>query len=122
MVRPDRNPGRRHQRDLLRATGRGGIDANGDGGVARGDRKGGVVLCIVQRSRESLFRDGEGGGEGGKAAPDAGRASDEGVGSADDRGVFAAGAGAVGAQFWNLAGTVAARASTGRGEHGGGGQ
>ncbi len=34
-------------------------------GLARGDRNPGAVLCIVQRPGEPLFRDGEGGGEGG---------------------------------------------------------
>ena len=31
LARPDRDSGRCHQRDLLRATGGGGIDADGDG-------------------------------------------------------------------------------------------
>jgi transposase len=38
LVRPDRDYGRRHQRDLLRTSGGGGIDADGDGGTEGSDR------------------------------------------------------------------------------------
>ena len=53
----------------------------------------GFVLCAVQRSWQSLFCDAEGWGKGGQAPPDASGASHEGVGSADDSGLFAASAG-----------------------------
>src|SRR6266545_7324147 len=38
LVRPDRDPGRRHQRDLLRPVGRRRIQHDGHGRPARGDR------------------------------------------------------------------------------------
>ena len=44
----------------------------------------GSVLCLVQRPGEPLFRDAEGGREGGQAPADAGGAGDEGAGGADD--------------------------------------
>jgi len=47
-------------------------------------------LRALQRSGQPLFRDAEGRGEGGQAPPDASGASDEGVGSADDSGLFPA--------------------------------
>src|SRR6202167_5158340 len=37
LVRPDRDSGRRHERDLLRATGGRGIDDDGDGGTEGSD-------------------------------------------------------------------------------------
>src|ERR1700721_2631563 len=43
LVRLDRDFGRRQQRDLLRATGGGGIDGDGDGGIARRD---GAERCL----------------------------------------------------------------------------
>src|SRR5450631_2223899 len=49
LVRPDRDSGRRHERDLLRATGGGGIDGDGDGGAEGSDRAQGRVLRVVQR-------------------------------------------------------------------------
>ena len=41
-------------RDLLRPVGGRGIDAHGDGGVARGDRAGRPVLCALQRPRAAI--------------------------------------------------------------------
>ncbi len=38
---------RRHQRDLLRAVGGGGIDAHGAGRVARSDRAARSLLCAL---------------------------------------------------------------------------
>ena len=44
LLRSDRDSGRRHQRDLLCATGGGRVDADGDARRARSDRAQGTVL------------------------------------------------------------------------------
>ena len=72
LVRPDRDSGRRHQRDLLRAVGGRGIDADGDGGAEGSDRAQGRVLRAVQRSGQPFLADAEGGRESGSAPSDPG--------------------------------------------------
>src|SRR5208337_4746420 len=104
LVRPDRDSGRCHQRDLLRAAGGGGIDGDGDGGTARGDRAQRRVLRAVQRSGEPFLADAEGGRQGGLPSPHAGGAGVARVGSADDPGLLAASAWAQRAQLLDLAG------------------
>ena len=47
LLRPDRDSGRRHQRDLLRATGGRGIDDDGDGWAAGSHRTQGYVLRSI---------------------------------------------------------------------------
>ena len=106
LARPDRDSGRCHQRDLLRATGGGGIDADGDGGLAGSDRNQGPVLRAVQRPGQPFLCDAEGGREGGQAPPDAGGAGDEGVGSADDSRPTRRKPGAERAQLRDLAGAA----------------
>src|SRR6266536_3284818 len=91
LVRPDRDSGRRHQRDLLRAAGGRGIDGDGDGGTAGGDRAQGRVLRSVQRSRQPFLADAEGGRQGGLSPPDPGGTGAARVGGADDSGLLAAG-------------------------------
>src|SRR6202043_3220383 len=61
LVRPDRDSGRCHERDLLRTTGGGGIDGNGDGRTEGSDRAQRRVLRAVQRSGEPFLVDAEGG-------------------------------------------------------------
>jgi hypothetical protein len=60
LVRPDRDSGRCHQRDLPRATGGGSVDADGDGGATRSDRDPRSVLRSIERPGQSFLRDGEG--------------------------------------------------------------
>src|ERR1700760_2392694 len=62
LVRPDRDSGRCHQRDLLRPAGGGGIDGDGDGRTEGSDRAQRSVLRAVQRSGEPFLADAEGGG------------------------------------------------------------
>ncbi len=54
--------------------------------------KQGIVLRAVQRPRQPFLRDAQSRGKGGQAPADAGGASDEGTGCADDSGLFAASA------------------------------
>src|SRR3981081_234615 len=65
LVRPDRDSGRRHERDLLRATGGGGIDGDGEGGAEGSDRAQGRVLRVVQRPGQPFLADAEGRRQGG---------------------------------------------------------
>src|SRR6202008_531774 len=109
LVRPDRDSGRRHQRDLLRPTGGGGIDGDGDGRTEGSDRPQGRVLRAVRRSGKPFLADSEGGWQGGLPSADAGGAGVTRVGSADDRGLLAGSARAERAQLWYLAGALAAR-------------
>src|SRR6266853_5622470 len=61
LVRPDRDSGRRHERDLLRPASGGGIDGDGDGGAEGSDRAPRRVLRAVQRSGKPFLADAEGG-------------------------------------------------------------
>src|SRR5207247_6241989 len=79
-----------------------------DGSVARGGRVPGAILRFVQRSRQPLLADSEGGRSGGSAAPDPGGTGAARTRDSHDPGVFAAGAGPQLAQLRNLAGTLAA--------------
>jgi len=72
----------------------------------RNDRKQGSVLCSLQRSGQPLFRHDERGRQGGSTPSDTGRTGNEGVGSADDPGLYAPGAWPFGAQLRNLAGRL----------------
>src|SRR5712672_1584272 len=120
LVRPDRDSGRRHQRDLLRAVGGRRIDADGDGGIEGSDRAPGRVLRTVQRSGEPFLADAEGGRESGSASIDASGTSVARTGDTDDSGLLAAGPGAQRAQFRHLARPVAAGVAAG-GNHDTGG-
>src|ERR1700733_2656689 len=122
LARSDRDSRRCHQRDLLRATGGGRIDADGDGGVAGSDRESGIVLRAVQRPWQPLLHNAKGGREGGKAPADASGPGDEGVGSADDSGLLAASPRPIRAQLWDLAGEAAARVAVGGNRYAGGSQ
>jgi hypothetical protein len=55
VLRSDHDPGRRHQRDLLRATDAGGRPADVDAGGAGSDRAAGCVLRVVQGSGQPFF-------------------------------------------------------------------
>src|SRR6266576_795658 len=112
LVRPDRDSGRRHQRDFLRATGGRGIDGDGDGGAAGSHRAQGRVLRAVQRSRQPFLADSEGRRQGGWASSDPGGTGAARVGCADDSGLLAASSGAQRAQLLDLAGTIAAGTKT----------
>jgi len=94
LVRLDRDFGRRQQRDLLRATGGGGIHGDGDGGIARSDRAQGRVLRLIQRSRQPFLAHAEGGRQSGSASADAGGTGAARGGDPDDPGLLAASAGA----------------------------
>src|ERR1019366_4722857 len=89
LVRLDRDFGRRQQRDLLRATGGGGVHGDGDGGIARSDRAEGRVLRLIQRSRQPFLAHAEGGRQSGSASADAGGTGAARGGDPDDSGVFA---------------------------------
>src|SRR6202166_2645772 len=102
LVRPDRDSGRCHERDLLRPAGGGGIDDDGDGGTAGSDRAQRRVLRAVQRSGKPFLADAEGGGQSGLPSPHASGAGVARVGSADDPGLLAGSAGAQRAQLLNL--------------------
>src|SRR2546429_3570221 len=105
---PDRHPGRRHQRDLLRAVGGGRIDGNGDGSVARGGRVPGPVLRFVQRSRQPLLADSEGGRSGGSASSDPGGTGAARTRDSHDSRRIRRRRGAAVSATRNLAGTLAA--------------
>ena len=92
LVRPDRDSGRCHQRDLLRPAGGGGIDGDGDGGAEGSDRAQRRVLRVVQRSGQPFLADAEGGRQGRLPSPHASGAGVARVGSADDPGLLAASA------------------------------
>src|SRR5207249_6272845 len=94
LLRSDRHSGRRHQRDLLRATGGGGIHDDGDDGTETGGRNAGSVLFAIQRSGQPFLLYGESRRAGGQDAFNAGGSGAEGAGDSNDSGVFAAGAGA----------------------------
>ena len=55
LVRPDRDPGRRHQRDLLRAVGGRGIHHHGDGRALGSHGAQGPVLRLVLGPGELCF-------------------------------------------------------------------
>src|SRR5258708_29317811 len=112
LVRPDRDSRRCHERDLLRATGGGGIDGDGDGRTEGSDRAPRRVLRAVQRSGKPFLADAEGGRQGGLPAPYAGGTGIARVGRADDPGLFAASAWAQRAQLLDLAGAIAAGTKT----------
>ena len=99
------------RRDLLRPTGGGRIDGDGDGRVAGSDRAQRRVLRAVQRSGKPSLADAEGGRQGGLPSPHAGGAGVARVGRADDPGLLAAGARAQRAQLLDLAGPLAAGVS-----------
>src|SRR6201987_4276612 len=84
LLRPDRDSGRCHQRDLLRPAGGGGIDGEGYGGIEGSDRAQGGVLRAVQRSGKPFLADAEGGRQGGVLPPHAGGAGVARVGGTDD--------------------------------------
>src|SRR5437660_7339785 len=108
LVRPDRDLGRCHQRDLLRAAGGGRIDGDGAGGAARSDRAQRCVLRLVQRSREPFLADAEGRRQGRCAPSYAGGTGVARAGHSDDSGLLAASARPQRAQLLDLAGTAAA--------------
>src|SRR2546427_440800 len=89
----------RQQRDLLRAAGGGGIDADGDGWTEGSDRAQRGVLGAVQRPGQSLLADAEGGRESGSTSLDAGGTGAARAGGADDSSLLAAGAGTQRAQL-----------------------
>src|SRR5579859_6536149 len=64
LVRPDRDSGRCHQRDLLRPAGGRRIDGDGDGRTEGSNRAQGRVLRAVQRSGKPFLADAEGGRQG----------------------------------------------------------
>ena len=72
LVRPDRDSGRCHERDLLRPAGGGGIDGDGDGRTEGSDRAQRRVLRALQRSGKPFLADAEGGRQGGLPSPHAG--------------------------------------------------
>src|SRR5664279_3245688 len=108
LVRPDRDFGRCHQRDLLRTTGGGRIDGDGDGGTAGGDRAQRRILRAVQRSGEPFLVDAEGGRESGSASTHAGGTGVARTGDPDDSRLLAPGTGTERAQLRHLAGPAAA--------------
>src|SRR5579863_7238042 len=108
LVRLAGDTGRRHQRDLLRATGGGRIDDDRAAGSAGSDRATRDFLRALQRPRQPLLLDAAGGRESGSGTSDASGASVAGIEHSDDSGVFAAGARAIGTGVWNLARTSAA--------------
>src|SRR5712671_264436 len=121
LVRPDRDTGRCHQRDLLRPTGGGGIDGDGDGGIEGSDRAPRRVLRAVQRSGKPFLADAEGGRQGGLPSPHAGGTGIARVGCADDSSLLAASAWAQRAQLRHLARPLAAGvAAAPAGDAGGG--
>src|SRR6516162_11795854 len=81
-ARLDCHLGRRHQRDLLGVSGRGGRDGFELHGIARGDRGQGAVLLALYRSGQSLLPDAQGRRQGRPGAPDPGRPR---PGGAEDR-------------------------------------
>ena len=89
LVRLDRDFGRRQQRDLLRATGGGGIHGDGDGGIVRSDRAEGRVLRRIQRSRQPFLAHAEDGRQSGSASADAGGTGAARGGDPDDPGLLA---------------------------------
>src|SRR6201987_702859 len=93
LVRPDRDSGRCHERDLLRPAGGGGIDGDGDGRTEGSDRAQRRVLRAVQRSGQPFLADAEGGRQGGSASSEPGGTGAARVGGADDSGLLAASAG-----------------------------
>src|SRR4029077_511374 len=114
--------GRCHERDLLRPTGGGGIDGDGDGGTAGSDRAQRRVLRAVQRSGKPFLADAEGGRTGGLPAPHPGGAGVAGVGSTDDPGLLAGSAWAQRAQLLDLAGALAAGVAAASAANAGGGE
>ena len=97
-----------HQRNLLRAAGRGRIDDDGVAGAAGSDPATRDFLRAVQRPRQSLLLHATGGRESGCGTPDASGTSTAGIKHTDDPGVFAAGTRAIGTRVWNLARAAAA--------------
>src|SRR5262249_14895668 len=75
---------------LRRPAGGRGIERDGDGGAARGDRTPRGVLRLVQRSRQPFLAHPEGGRQGGSASPDAGGTGAARFRHPDDSGVLAA--------------------------------
>src|SRR6201987_683236 len=122
LVRPDRDSGRCHQRDLLRPAGGGGIDGDGDGRIAGSDRAQRRVLRAVQRSGKPFLADAEGGRQGGLPSPHASGAGVTGVGSADDPGLLAGSAWAQRAPLRHLAGPLAAGVAAAPARDAGGGE
>jgi hypothetical protein len=114
LARPDRDLRRRHQRDLLRPAGRGGIDPDGDGRAEACGRDQGRVLHVVFRPRQPLLADSQGRRQGRRAASDPGGAGASRTRHSDDSGLFAAGPGAVRARLRHLAGAAAAGAAPAR--------
>jgi hypothetical protein len=78
------------------------------------------LFCALYSDRGSHFFVTVKEGEKVDGPPDAGWTSYEGTGGEDDRGVLAAGARPVGAEFWDVAGTTAAGTSPGRDQQCGG--
>ena len=76
----------------LRAAGGRGIDAHGDGGAAGSRRAERLVLRLIQRSRQPLLADAEGGRSGRSAPPDSGGTGAARTGYPHDSGLLAAGA------------------------------
>src|SRR5262249_4767668 len=95
---------------------------DGDGGVAGRGGKQRAVWFAVQRPEEPFLLPAEGGRAGGQKPSDAGGASAAGVGDSDDCGLLAGSAGAVGAQFRQVAESVAAGVAAGGGWQPGGGE
>ena len=95
---------------------------DGDGRAEGSDRAQGRVLRVVQRSRQSFLAYPEGGRQDRSAPADASRPCAARVGSADDSGLFAAGAWSFGTQLRHLARTLAAGAAAARNPQPGGGQ
>src|SRR5450759_3958136 len=108
LVRFAGDSGRCHQRDLLRATGRGRIDDDGAAWAAGSDRAARDFLRAVQRPRQSLLLHATGGRESGCGTPDASGTSVAGIEPSDDPCVFAAVTGEIGTRVWNLARAAAA--------------
>src|SRR6202521_5324893 len=108
LVRLAGDSGRCHQRDLLRATGRGRIDDDRAAGAAGSDRAARHFLRTVQRPRQSLLLDASGGRESGCGTSHASGTSVTGIEHSDDSCVFAAGPRAIGTRVWNLARAAAA--------------
>ncbi len=78
VLRPDRDSGRRDQRDLLRAIGGRGIDGDGDGGTAGGGGEARGVLRAVQHRGSHFFYTPTAGGKVDKSRPtQVGRAMQE---------------------------------------------
>src|SRR5271157_2281276 len=91
LVRPDRHPGRRQQRDLLCAAGGGRIDGDGHGCAVGGGRVPRSVLRLVQRPGQSFLADAEGRRQGRSPSSDASGESAARAGGADDSCLLAAG-------------------------------